>query len=489
MPIANGRMAPVLVMIALFLGISAAALSAPPAAFAADEPAPAPVPSPTPPPAPTVPDPPADAVRVGIGRDLTSAAVSAPGGLYVVGNGAILGTIQPGQAASLTLDGGQVAVAGVTGKAASLRLVPVPPAQAAPAPAPGTVPPAPANPVTYGGKPYRGEMTAAAVTTDGQHYKLYVINVVSLEEYLMGVVPCEMGSDWPGEALKAQAVAARSYVVRNLGKRDAYGYDVDDGTSDQVYGGLKAEAAASSQAVVATAGQVVKYGTQIATAMYHASSGGHTENNEIIYQSVPVSYLRGVEDYDNVPGNKYYTWDRTFTADQFAQKLKAYGYDPGAVAGVSAGGAIGVSGRPSRWSVSGSIGALSIPAQTFRSALGLPSAPRSATVQAGATAPGTKVYTAAQTVAVMGADGQVTQRVVSGTAVVGAFGMTAAPGDQLVATNGALVQTAGNIVISGGGNGHAVGMSQWGAFGMAQQSKTYIDILTHYYTGTTVQKR
>jgi stage II sporulation protein D len=464
-----------------------AALLAPPAAFALEGPA-APAPAPA---QPAVPASPAGAIRVGLGHGLSVVEVTAPGGLYVVAGGAVQLTLPPGQGARLLLDAGQIAVTGLTAKLGPgpVRLVPVPPAATGTAPpaqpAPGTVPPAPANPVTYKGKPYRGEIVVLVPPKGG----LSVVSLVNLEEYLLGVVPSEMGAGWPAEALKAQAVAARSYAAQNIGKQAAYGYDVDDGTSDQVYGGLKVEDPRSSQSVIATAGQVVKYGANIASAMYHASSGGRTENNEIIYQSVAVPYLRGVEDFDNVPGNRYYSWQYTFTAEEFTQKLKNYGYDPGAVAGVSAGGTIGFSGRPSRWAVTGSVGQLSIPSQTFRMALSLPSSPRTVTVQQGGMAPASRTYAGDQPVAVIGADGVVTQRPALGTAVIGAGGATAASGDPLVATNGTTVSQAAAVTVVGGGYGHAVGMSQWGAYGMAVQNKSYVDILTHYYTGTRVETR
>lgn len=180
-----------------------AALTAPPSVFA--ETVPAPVPAPTVPEAPPVPAPPAGAIRIGLGWELTVADVAAPGGLYVIGGGAVVATIPAGQAAKLTLDAGQVAVAGVTQKFTSVRLVPVPP-PAAPAPtqpaptqpaptqpaptqpaptqpaptqpAPETPPPAPSNPIIYKTKPYRGEIE---VVVGPVSKKLSVVNVVNID--------------------------------------------------------------------------------------------------------------------------------------------------------------------------------------------------------------------------------------------------------------------------------------------------------------------
>ncbi|WP_047980614.1 SpoIID/LytB domain-containing protein [Ornithinibacillus contaminans] len=144
------------------------------------------------------------------------------------------------------------------------------------------------------GKQYRG-IGEVAFNSSGT---LAGINELPLEEYLYGVVPLELPPNPYGEleAQKAQAVAARTYAISGLGKRNADGYDLLPTTSDQVYGGYDAEQPVSTQAVQETAGVVATYNGDLISAVYHSTSGGFTANNEDVWNSDPVPYLRGVPD-------------------------------------------------------------------------------------------------------------------------------------------------------------------------------------------------
>lgn len=162
---------------------------------------------------------------------------------------------------------------------------------------------------------------------------LTVINEVALDDYLLGVVPAEMPSTWPQEALRAQAIAARSYAVAHL--RSGVGsYDVDDTTRSQVYLGALYEKAATTAAVQATAGAVVMSGSSVANTLFHSTAGGATENNENVYVAwdgrplaAPVSYLSGISDRapDGTPydaGSPWATWQtRTYTLDELSAIL------------------------------------------------------------------------------------------------------------------------------------------------------------------------
>jgi stage II sporulation protein D len=133
-----------------------------------------------------------------------------------------------------------------------------------------------------------------------------VVNYLPLESYLAGVVPRESPSSWPAEALKVQAVAARSYAMATL--KSGQPYDVFTTTQSQVYNGLgyvdgtRGETKATNDAVKATAGQVCTYGGKVITAYFFSTSGGHTESIENVWQgSSPVGYLKGVTDpYDSI---------------------------------------------------------------------------------------------------------------------------------------------------------------------------------------------
>ncbi len=119
-----------------------------------------------------------------------------------------------------------------------------------------------------------------------------LINEIPLEDYLKGVVPSEMPSKWNSEALKAQAIAARSYAVATsaAGKHASQGFDLVDTTADQVYGGASAEKRTTSKAVEDTKGIVLVQNKKVLPAYYHASSGGQTkvwDSGSSFLQSVP----------------------------------------------------------------------------------------------------------------------------------------------------------------------------------------------------------
>jgi stage II sporulation protein D len=151
---------------------------------------------------------------------------------------------------------------------------------------------------------------------------LDAINYVDLEDYLYSVVGAEAIASWPLEALKAQAVAARSYALYKRAESPNDLYDVDTTTATQVYKGLESEASSTIQAVRETANQVMVYGGQIVLAVYHSSSGGHTENVEDVWSS-PLPYLRGVADYDqNAP---VYQWSKFFSSAELSGRVGGVG--------------------------------------------------------------------------------------------------------------------------------------------------------------------
>jgi stage II sporulation protein D len=148
-------------------------------------------------------------------------------------------------------------------------------------------------PLTFDGRAYHG---ALLVRSDGSHVS--VVNAVSLDTYLRGVVPSESPSKWPLAALQAQAVAARSYALAEL--KPASWYDLLPSTADQVYGGIAAETPHSDHAVYSTLGQVLMWDGQVARTYYSSSSGGRTEAVQDAWPgSAPIPYLRSVPDpYD-----------------------------------------------------------------------------------------------------------------------------------------------------------------------------------------------
>lgn len=127
---------------------------------------------------------------------------------------------------------------------------------------------------------------------------LTVINDVPLELYLQGVVPSEMPSSWEHDAHKAQAIAARSYAIANLGKRAKHGYDLKDTPEDQAYGGATAETTQTNDAVAETSGLVLIYDGQIIPAYYSASAGGQTKSASQVWTK-DLAYIKAVPSFDD----------------------------------------------------------------------------------------------------------------------------------------------------------------------------------------------
>jgi stage II sporulation protein D len=204
------------------------------------------------------------------------------------------------------------------------------------------------------------------------------VNELGLDLYLRGVVPAEMPASWPAEALKAQAIAARSYAEEHVHPGSG-AYDLFDDTRSQVYHGSLGETTATNTIVTATAGQVLKSGSSIINALYHSADGGATEDNENVFTSAtgalvagPLSYLRGSSDrdpngvsYDSASPHAIwhtasYTW---------AQLSVIFATDPLTNTGVLTSLDLsdkGVSGRPIKVVLHGSLGSKTVSAEIFR---------------------------------------------------------------------------------------------------------------------------
>lgn len=171
--------------------------------------------------------------------------------------------------------------------------------------------------VKWGDKGYYGKFR---VITSG--FNLLLVNVVDLEKYVYGIE--EMPSSWPSEALKAQAVAARTYAYYKIKHPPNPNYDIYDSASDQVYGGtekIKTSYGSSWKAACdATAKKIVYYGSSVAQVYYHSTCGGHTENVEDVWPSSPLQYLKGVE-CNYCSASPYYDWEAEFTLDELRTKL------------------------------------------------------------------------------------------------------------------------------------------------------------------------
>ena len=288
---------------------------------------------------------------------------------------------------------------------------------------------------TWNGRRYRGTLDFVA---DGDG--IAVVNRVDLEEYLRGVLPGEIGSRDPRDraALQAQAVAARSYAAARMGERRAV-FDVTATVSDQVYGGIAVERPETDDAVRATRGLVLTWGDRIITAPYHSHGGPMTAApDEVFWKRGNEAWLRPVDDRTPDGGcfcdaSAMHVWERRFTTDDLTRLLARYGRD----AGVTRTGDV----RSVRVSSRGPSGRATV----------------------------VDVETSAGRASLRGNDIRFVFRT---------------NGAILPSTNFALEQLGGVVVVRGIGNGHGVGMSQWGAIGRARAGQDARTILAAYYPGT-----
>jgi stage II sporulation protein D len=175
---------------------------------------------------------------------------------------------------------------------------------------------------------FRGAMRLKVTPTG-----LQAVNIVALESYLRGVVPSEMPALWPLEALKAQAVAARSYAWPKI--KGTGDWDITPTSAAQNYKGVRNEHPRADEAVAGTTGKILMYNGNVATAWYHSAAGGHTENTEYAFVGktgnlgTKVGYGKGVPDYDANGvaydvGSPDYDWQTAqFTMSQLSQMLSA----------------------------------------------------------------------------------------------------------------------------------------------------------------------
>jgi stage II sporulation protein D len=222
--------------------------------------------------------------------------------------------------------------------------------------------------VTLAGKgTYRGSLEVRA--SGGS---LQAINVVEIEDYVRGVVSEESPASWPIEALKAQAVAARSYGL-STGIRGGT-FDLYDDTRSQAYGGVGAETAKTDQAVNATGLQVVLYGGKVAQTFFFSTSGGHTENNEFSslgFGQPAIPYLRGVDDpYEAEAGSPYERWKRKLSLSRMNSALRSIGLR-GKLKNIAVTQR-GTSPRIVRANLIGTRGTTAVNGPQLRTALGLP---------------------------------------------------------------------------------------------------------------------
>ena len=313
-----------------------------------------------------------------------------------------------------------------------------------------------------------------------------VINVVNIEDYVKGSVPWEIGSDKPLEAIKAQAVCARTYAVMQTRHR-SQGFDVCPTVDCQVYQGVAASNEISDRAVDETAGIYMYYDGKPAEAFYYSSNGGASEDAKNVWNE-EVGYLRGKADpYEAyvAPRISKYNWSTTYTKSELSERLRTRGIDIGTVSRVYVS-EFTPNGNVYSLTFVGSRGTKTVYRETCRTLLNL----RSQRFRVGDADDDTYYINGTEN-SVSGIRGVYT---VSGAGEVSLYG--GAPSETWVVTSGGVAklerEPAGQtqsdtFTFSGSGWGHNVGMSQWGATAMAELGYDFRAILEFYYTGVVIQ--
>lgn len=277
-------------------------------------------------------------------------------------------------------------------------------------------------------RPFRGSIDI--IRKDNM--KLSLINRIPLEEYLYGVLYNEVSHRWPIEAIKAQAVVARTFALYQARQNKLQDYDLTSDIYSQVYSGAESERWSTTRAVKLTTGEVLTYQGDIFPTYYHATCGGRTEDASNLW-NMDIGPLKGVE-CGFCKDSPHYRWTKNIPLADVEKKLNDSGYKAGSIRSVDALSR-NASGRVEKIEIKDESGVSCIlTAKDFRQMMG-PNEVRSANFE------------------------------------------PSVNGDKLS--------------LKGTGWGHGVGMCQWGANGMAERAKKYSEILKFYYPGaeiTTIDK-
>lgn len=326
------------------------------------------------------------------------------------------------------------------------------------------------NGTYYGINKYRGIIEFRKLFSS-----LVMINELNVEDYLKGVVPIEMSSSWELEALKAQAVVARSYALRHMSNISYPDY-INDTVSYQAYRGYSRESSKTNSAVLDTLGQVLTKNGNIISAFFSASSGGYTEAAP---WGTTVSYLKSVEDpFDMISQNPNTNWSKKYTKKELQDRLRSKGINVGEIENVEIF-STSDSGRVKQLKVTGSEGVqyLVKSPDSMRIAFGLKSSLFTIKYEGGKSfaQSDSNIQQVTNESYVLDQNGNITLlNDLNGANVVNSDGNT----------NFNIIPEA--YIFVGSGWGHGAGMSQWGAQGMALSGENYLDIINQYYNDVNI---
>lgn len=328
----------------------------------------------------------------------------------------------------------------------------------------------------YKGKKYRGSITMQSLAESD----VTLINELPFDQYLYSVVPSEMPATWHIEALKAQAVAARNYALVTMGRHNDHGFDLCSSEHCQAYNGLEKENINTTEAVNATKGRILTCNGKLISAFFHSSSGGHTEDSENVW-GTRTDYIRGVEDKYSL-GSPYDNWTVELGRAEIKEKLAQANIDLGEITDIRIL-EFSKYGRVTRLSVKGTKETRVFEKEKIRSILGTRTLKsiwyklktdadifvRGSLLSASEPGRTSNMY-------ILSAAGK--SKVSSPQNVVSIKGMSSTKEYKAV---------PGTYTFDGKGFGHGLGMSQYGAKGMAEAGNNYKKILEYYYQGAIVQ--
>ncbi len=282
--------------------------------------------------------------------------------------------------------------------------------------------PAGSGPWRVGSRIVRGEIVVQA-----RDRQIEVLNRIGIEDYVASTVGGEMSPSWPTEALRAQAVAARTYVLYEANRHRDRTWDVRATALSQVYRGLEAETPETRRATKSTKGQFLSYAGKPILAVFHSTAGGRTATaGEVWGEDLPYLQIVEVEDEDDAP---HTYWRTAFDRSAMAKILEAAGVSVGDLQSVSID-ARTPSGRVESLAITGSAGTSRLRGSQLRRLLG---------------------------------------------------------GMSLRSTLFEVRESSDEFVFVGSGHGHGVGMSQWGARAMARHGASYKRILARFYPGARLE--
>ena len=364
--------------------------------------------------------------------------------------------------------------------------------------------------ITADGKEYRGGIMFSINSTGS----INMINVLEIDEYVYGVLNAEMHHDYPEEALKAQAVAARSFAVTNLNRHSQYGFDVCATTHCQVYKGYEDEYEETNAAVDDTAGLCIYSGGKVVSAYYFKNSGGYTQNINDVWGS-ESDYLKAVKD----EYSPEYQWTATFSFDDIESKLESAGNSIGDIMRIEIVSR-NESGAVDTLKFIGTGGEVSISKEKIRTLFDASviksthfsfteyntgsSDASQGTAETGAQKiamssvnvigkDGARLSLSAKnSVSVIGDDGEIEKRTLENiyaidkSAALSAAGILPASSD--IGQSGSVEYvTKSPVTFTGLGYGHGIGMPQDSAIEMAKHGFKYDEILHYYYTDIEIK--